>query len=62
MRATERLSLADGRDKADGVGDNSLYLLMVEGREGLVSRLEVENPAIVPMEGHGATEYLASLV
>ena len=62
MRTSERFSFRDRGDKTDGVGDNFLNLLMVEGREGFVSRLEIENLTIVTVEGHSTAENFASRV
>ena len=59
----EKLGIAEnGGSPADSVADNRLHVRIVEYGECLVSRLEVEYPAVAAVEGTARAEDLAALV
>ena len=62
LGAGERRFAKDGVCPADCVTDDRLNRFVIEYREGFVTRLEIEDPAVAAVEGTAGAEHLAALV
>ena len=62
VRAEKLCIAADRCCPADCVFDDGLNGGIVEGREGFVARLEIEDTAVSAQEAAAASEYLAALI
>ena len=62
MRASKSATTVNRFDPLHSIANNSLYIGIVEDREGFMPRLEVEDTPVFAMEGAATAENLAATV
>lgn len=62
LRADKLAVALDRLCPINRVANDGLNVFVMENREGLVARLEIEDPSVAAVEGTACTEYLAAFV